>query len=141
MHLSRLGLLVHLVASLPWWHPSTSALPWHGSILGVLMHLAGAARTSAMGVAGIGVHLWWRLLAGCACRSGWRLTKVAAGAYVGITRVCSKPSDVVAGLISSDGGCAGPPPSMPRRLWATPDRSIAMVAMPGLALMVSLLLF
>ena len=29
MHLSRLGLLVHLVASLPWWHPSTSALPWH----------------------------------------------------------------------------------------------------------------
>ena len=23
-----------LVASLPWWHPSTSALPWHGSILG-----------------------------------------------------------------------------------------------------------
>ena len=32
-----------------------------GSILGVLMHLAGAARTSAMGVAGIGVHLWWRL--------------------------------------------------------------------------------
>ena len=39
MHLSRLGLLVHLVASLPWWHPSTSALPWHGSILGVLMHL------------------------------------------------------------------------------------------------------
>ena len=29
-----------------------------GSILGVLMHLAGAARTSAMGVAGIGVHLW-----------------------------------------------------------------------------------
>ena len=35
MHLSRLGLLVHLVASLPWWHPSTSALPWHGSILGV----------------------------------------------------------------------------------------------------------
>ena len=37
MHLSRLGLLVHLVASLPWWHPSTSALPWHGSILGVLM--------------------------------------------------------------------------------------------------------
>ena len=63
MHLSRLGLLVHLVASLPWWHPSTSALPWHGSILGVLMHLAGAARTSAMGVAGIGVHLWWRLLA------------------------------------------------------------------------------
>ena len=58
MHLSRLGLLVHLVASLPWWHPSTSALPWHGSILGVLMHLAGAARTSAMGVAGIGVHLW-----------------------------------------------------------------------------------
>ena len=37
---------------------STSALPWHGSILGVLMHLAGAARTSAMGVAGIGVHLW-----------------------------------------------------------------------------------
>ena len=65
MHLSRLGLLVHLVASLPWWHPSTSALPWHGSILGVLMHLAGAAR-SAMGVAGIGVHLWWRLLAGCA---------------------------------------------------------------------------
>ena len=37
MHLSRLGLLVHLVASLPWWHPSTSALPWHGSILGVLL--------------------------------------------------------------------------------------------------------
>ena len=91
MHLSRLGLLVHLVASLPWWHPSTSALPWHGSILGVLMHLAGAARTSAMGVAGIGVHLWWRLLAGCGCRS-WvaALTKVAAGAYIGIgiTRVC-----------------------------------------------------
>ena len=57
MHLSRLGLLVHLVASLPWWHPSTSALPWHGSILGVLMHLAGAARTSAMGVAGIGVQM------------------------------------------------------------------------------------
>ena len=48
---------MHLVASLPWWHPSTSALPWHGSILGVLMHLAGAARTSAMGVAGIGVHV------------------------------------------------------------------------------------
>ena len=101
MHLSRLGLLVHLVASLPWWHPSTSALPWHGSILGVLMHLAGAARTSAMGVAGIGVHLWWRLLAGCALPI-WvaALTKVAAGAYIGITRVAP---DVVAGLISSDG--------------------------------------
>ena len=28
-----------------------------GSILGVLMHLAGAARTSAMGVAGIGVQM------------------------------------------------------------------------------------
>ena len=37
MHLSRLGLLVHLVASLPWWHPSTSALPWHGSILGSIL--------------------------------------------------------------------------------------------------------
>ena len=72
-----------------------------GSILGVLMHLAGAARTSAMGVAGIGVHLWWRLLAGCALPI-WvaALTKVAAGAYIGITRVCP---DVVAGLISSDG--------------------------------------
>ena len=33
MHLSRLGLLVHLVASLPWWHPSTSALPWHPGVL------------------------------------------------------------------------------------------------------------
>ena len=65
MHLSRLGLLVHLVASLPWWHPSTSALPWHGSILGVLMHLAGAARTSAMGVAGIGVHLVCDGFGGC----------------------------------------------------------------------------
>ena len=42
MHLSRLGLLVHLVASLPWWHPSTSALPWHGSILGSVVSAVNA---------------------------------------------------------------------------------------------------
>ena len=50
MHLSRLGLLVHLVASLPWWHPSTSALPWHGSILGGELICAGATFDLAMGV-------------------------------------------------------------------------------------------
>ena len=43
-----------------------------GSILGVLMHLAGAARTSAMGVAGIGVHLWWR-------SPGWMCTADLGG--------------------------------------------------------------
>ena len=44
MHLSRLGLLVHLVASLSgrWWQ-CTSALLWLGSIFGVLRCIAGAA--------------------------------------------------------------------------------------------------
>ena len=119
------------------WVAAAETMPAYsrGSILGVLMHLAGAARTSAMGVAGIGVQMAWR---GPVCivhsvtvlswNEGWRLlSSVHSGCWWRMVVMASLGCSLHAGLACRwvplpHGEC----PWWPMRCWdQCPHRLIA----------------